>query len=44
MLRDTALTALHLIPGLPDDLPIRVRADHLNRKPRKALSFIGALG
>jgi hypothetical protein len=42
-LRDAALTALRLIPGLPDDLPIRARADHLGRKPRKALRFIGAL-
>ena len=29
MLRDAALAALRLIPGLPDDLPIRARADHL---------------
>ncbi len=42
-LRDAALTALRLIPGLPDDLPIRARADHLGRKVRKALQFIGAL-
>ncbi len=42
-LRDAALTALRLIPGLPEDLPIRARADHLSRKPRKALRFIGAL-
>jgi predicted transposase YbfD/YdcC len=42
-LRDAALTALRLIPGLPDDLPIRARADHLGRKVRKALRFIGAL-
>jgi hypothetical protein len=42
-LRDAALTALRLIPGLPDDLPIRARADHLGRKLRKALKFIGAL-
>jgi predicted transposase YbfD/YdcC len=43
MLRDAALTALRLIPGLPEDLPIRARADHLGRKLRKALKFIGAL-
>ena len=42
-LRDAALTVLRLIPGLPDDLPIRARADHLGRRPRKALKFIGAL-
>lgn len=42
-LRDAALAALRLIPGLPDDLPIRARADHLGRKLRKALKFIGAL-
>ena len=42
-LRDVALAALRLIPGLPDDLPIRARADHLSRRPRKALKFIGAL-
>jgi hypothetical protein len=42
-LRDGALAALRLIPGLPDDLPIRARADHLSRKPRKALKCIGAL-
>jgi predicted transposase YbfD/YdcC len=41
-LRDAALTALRLIPGVPDDLPIRARADHLGRKLRKALNFIGA--
>jgi len=44
MLRDAALTALRLIPGLPEDLPIRARADHLGRKLHKALRFIGALG
>jgi predicted transposase YbfD/YdcC len=44
MLRDAALTALRLIPGLPGDLPIRARADHLGRKLRTALRFIGALG
>ncbi len=43
MLRDTALAALRLIPGLPEDLPIRARADHLSRRIRKALKFIGAL-
>ena len=42
-LRDGALAALRLIPGLPDDLPIRGRADHLSRRLRKALKFIGAL-
>lgn len=42
-LRDAALTALRLIPGLPDNLPIRARADHLGRKPRKTLRFIGAI-
>jgi hypothetical protein len=42
-LRDTALAALRLIPGLPDGLPIRARADHLSRRLRKALKYIGAL-
>jgi predicted transposase YbfD/YdcC len=42
-LRDGALAALRLIPGLPKDLPIRGRADHLGRRLRKALKFIGAL-
>ena len=42
-LRDAAVTALHVVPGVPDDLPIRGRADHLGRKIRKALKFIGAL-
>jgi predicted transposase YbfD/YdcC len=42
-LRDAALAALRLIPGLPEDLPIRGRADHLSRKLPKALKFIGAL-
>ena len=37
MLRDTALAASRLIPGLPEDLPIRARADHLGRRLRKAL-------
>ena len=40
---DAALTALHVLPGVPDDLAIRGRADHLGRKIRKALKFIGAL-
>jgi predicted transposase YbfD/YdcC len=43
MLRDSALTALRVIPGRPDDEPIRGRADHLGRNMRKALRFIGAL-
>jgi DDE family transposase len=43
MLRDTSLAALRLIPSLPDGLPIRARADHLSRRLRKALKFIGAL-
>jgi predicted transposase YbfD/YdcC len=43
MLRDAALTALRVVPGVPDSLPIRGRADHLGRKLRKALKFIGAL-
>ena len=42
-LRDVALAALRLTPGLPEDLPIRGRADHLGRKPRQALKFMGAL-
>jgi hypothetical protein len=42
-LRDGALAALRLIPGLPNDLPIRARADHLGRRLRKALKFIGAM-
>jgi predicted transposase YbfD/YdcC len=41
-LRDAALTALRLVPGVADDLPIRARADHLGRKLGKALNFIGA--
>ena len=44
MLRDSAPTALRLIPDLQENLPIRARADHLSRKPQKALGFIGALG
>jgi predicted transposase YbfD/YdcC len=43
MLRDSALTALRLVPGLAEDMPIRARADHLGRKIRKALKFIGAV-
>jgi predicted transposase YbfD/YdcC len=42
-LRDGALAALRQIPGLPPDLPIRARADHLSRRLRKALKFIGVL-
>jgi predicted transposase YbfD/YdcC len=42
VLRDTALTVLRLIPNVPDDLPIRARADHLARNLRKALNFIRA--
>jgi predicted transposase YbfD/YdcC len=42
-LRDVALAALRMIPGVPEDLPIRARADHLARRIRKALKFIGAL-
>ncbi len=42
-LRNAALTVLRLIPGLPDDLPIRARADHLGRRLRKALKLIGAI-
>jgi predicted transposase YbfD/YdcC len=41
-LRDAALTALRLLPGVEEDLPIRARADHLGRNLRKALNFIGA--
>lgn len=43
MLRDSALTALRLVPGLDEGMPIRARADHLGRKLRKALKFIGAV-
>jgi hypothetical protein len=43
VLRDGALAGLRLIPGLPDDLSIRGRADHLGRRLRKVLKFIGAL-
>jgi predicted transposase YbfD/YdcC len=42
-LRDSALTALRLVPGLAEDMPIRARADHLGRKIGKALKFIGAV-
>ncbi len=42
-LRDSALAALRLIPNLPEDLSLRARADHLSRRVRKALKFIGAL-
>jgi hypothetical protein len=42
-LRDAALTALHVVPGVPEDLPIRGRVDHLGLKIRKALKFIEAL-
>jgi predicted transposase YbfD/YdcC len=42
-LRDAALTALRLIPGLPEELPVRARADHLGRNLRTLLKFIGAL-
>jgi predicted transposase YbfD/YdcC len=41
-LRDAAVTALRLVPGLPEGLPIRARADHLGRRLRKALKFIGS--
>lgn len=41
-LRDAALTALRVLPGMPDDLPIRARADHLGRRIHKALRLIGA--
>jgi len=41
-LRDAALTTLRVLPDVPEDLPIRGRADHLGRKLRKALKFIGA--
>ena len=43
MLRDSALTALRLVPGLDEDMPIRARTDHQGRKIRKALKFIGAV-
>ena len=43
MLRDSALAVLRLFPGLPEDLPIRARADHLGRRLHKALKFIGAV-
>jgi predicted transposase YbfD/YdcC len=41
-LRDAALTALRLVPDVPKGLPIRGRADHLGRRLRKALNFLGA--
>jgi hypothetical protein len=41
MLRDAVLTALRLLPDVDKDLPIRARADHLGRKLRKALNFMG---
>ena len=31
-LRDAALTDLHVLPGVPEDRPIRGRADHLGRR------------
>ena len=40
-LRDAALAALRLIPGLPEDLPIRARADHLSRRLRRRSSTSG---
>ena len=43
MLRDAALTALRVFPCMPKNLPIKARADHVGRKLRKALRFIGAL-
>jgi hypothetical protein len=42
-LRDSALAVLRLAPGLPEDQPLRARADHLGRNPKKALNLIGAL-
>ena len=42
-LRDSALTALRLVPGLDEGMPIRARADHLGRRIRKALKFIRAI-
>jgi Transposase DDE domain len=42
-LRDAALTALRVLPEVPEDMPIRGRADHLGRKLHKALKFIGAM-
>jgi hypothetical protein len=41
-LRDTALTALRVMPEVPKELPIRARGDHLGRNLSKALKFIGA--
>lgn len=43
MLRDSALTALRLLPDVDKKMPIRARADHLGRKVLKALKFIGAV-
>jgi hypothetical protein len=43
MLRDSALTALRVLPGVAEDMPMRARADHLGRKIRKALKLIGAV-
>jgi predicted transposase YbfD/YdcC len=43
MLRDAALAVLQRISGPAGNLPIRARADHLSRRPRKALKLIGAL-
>ncbi len=42
LLRDAALAALRVAPGLPEKLSLRARADHLGRKLRKALKLIGA--
>ena len=42
-LRDSSLTALRLVPGFDERMPIRARADHLGRKIHKALQFIGAV-
>ena len=42
MLRDAALAALRLLPGVCEKLPIRARADHLSRNLPTALNFIGA--
>ncbi len=41
-LRDSALAALRLLPDVAETRAIRARADHLSRKPRKALKLIGA--
>ncbi len=42
MLRDAALAMLRLFPGLPRELPIRARADHMGRTLPTLLNFIGA--